>query len=148
MVTIHTTCQILVTLHFVSIVSNSNHRPSPRLLVVVSPVSCLQALPRLAAGLVYLAICRCPFFGLPARLVTWRLPSRIRFVVRHPYYMPSPLQSFPTHVRYPVSVCTSVQCTVCRHVQSHTAHCSLVVYYLATSLDLKWQSSSGLCAVT
>ena len=48
--------------------------------------------------------------SLPARLVTWRLPSRRRLVVRHPFYVPSPLQSFPTHVPYPVSVCTFVQC--------------------------------------
>ena len=50
------------------------------------------------------------FLGLPARLVTWRLSSRLRFVVRHPIYMPSPLQSFSTHIPYPVSVCTFVHC--------------------------------------
>jgi hypothetical protein len=48
------------------------------------------------------------FLGLPARLVTWRPPPRLRFVVRHPFCMPSPLQYFYTHVRYPVSVRTFV----------------------------------------
>jgi len=97
-----------------------NRDSSPPLLVVAPPLPC--SLPPVAPtscrrfcvfGNMAAFFCTSSFrlfLGLPARLVTWRLPSKLRFVVRHPFYMPSPLQSFPTHVRYPVSVCTFVQC--------------------------------------
>ena len=114
----------------------SNRDSSPCLLAVASPVPYLQprqfapspgrgrhcSLPQVAPsscrrfcvfGNMAAFFCTFSlhlFLGLPARLVTWQLPSRLRFVVRHPFYMPSPLQSFPTHVRYPVTVCTFVQC--------------------------------------
>jgi hypothetical protein len=52
------------------------------------------------------------FLGFLTGLLTARLSSRIRFVVGHPYYMSSPLQSFNKQVRYAVSVCTVVRCTI------------------------------------
>ena len=153
MVTIHTTSQGLKSLHFVSLVSSSKRGSSPSLLVVASPVSCLQSLPHLAVGFVYLAIWRRPASRLLSIYFSafqqdlWLGDFLPDFVLLSDIRSTCPAHCNPFPHIYLTRSVSAHLFTVCQHVQSHTAH-SFLVYYLATNFDLKWRSSSGHCTVT